>query len=217
MIAQFQYFGLILGMLFSANIIAQNLAITDKGDTVVLYQDGTWSMVEKHSMSMLTDAEIRTTKVDPFTGKKSSVTKTWMNIGNFDQGKLFGNTSCVDSVYAFNVGFTNYVGCLQEFKSSIQVKLENNEIVELLQVSPSNCSSFPTATFLPIPKSSDKSDEIRNYQYDQLNKLAKFDWILIKVMTESEEIIIEPVKSNKHQGQLFFKQHLQALEYQIVN
>ncbi|QSE97626.1 hypothetical protein [Fulvivirga lutea] len=214
MIAQIQYFITSVFILTAVSLNAQNMAVTDKGDTVILYQDGTWSLTQSHKASNESDVEIRTTKVDPFTGKKSSVTKTWMNIGEFDRGNFFGNTSCVDSVYAFNLGFTSYIGCLEKFKSTVQIQLANKDVIELLQVSPSNCSSFATATFLPIRKESIKSDEIKDYQYDQLNKLANTTWTLIRVNTETQEVLIKPVKSDKHQGHSFFMEHLRALEYQ---
>ncbi|MEQ8927773.1 MAG: hypothetical protein RLO81_18295 [Fulvivirga sp.] len=214
MIAQIQYFLTVVFALIVFAVNSQTIAVTDKGDTVILYQDGTWSLTQSHKSSSESNVEIRTTKIDPFTGKKSSVTKTWMNIGEFDQGNFFGNTSCVDSVYAFNLGFTNYIGCLEKFKSTIQIQLTNKEVIELLQVSPTNCSSFATATFIPVNKGAIKSDEIQNYQYDQLNKLASTSWNLIRVNTETQEVLIKPVKSANYQGHSFFIEHLKALDYQ---
>lgn len=214
MVAQFQFLALILCLHLCSISYSQNIAITDKGDSVILFQDGTWTSIQTNRTTLVdSGVEIRNAKIDPFTGQKSAVTKTWMGIGKFDQGNLFGNVSVVDSIYAFNLGFTNFIGCLEKFKSTLQIKLSDGRIVELIQVSPSNCSSFPTATFIPIKKDENQSDEIKNYQYDQLNWLSNTEWVLIKMNSDTQEVLISPNKNEKIPGQTFFIKHLEALDY----
>jgi len=181
------------------------------GDTVELSPNGKW---QYWSSSSAGEASVRIVKdeSDPFENTRRVITESWMNFGDSDYGFMLGSGVRIDSIYCFNIGVTAEIGCLNEQTSVIKIQLENDEIVELSQISEDNCSAIPTATFIALSPEDRESKDFIEQQHKNLSALRRYDWISLRIEGSTNSVVFRPVSSKKFEGKDFFRAHLSALE-----
>lgn len=198
--------------LFPKKVLSQEIAITLRGDTVELFSNGKWKKYTYSQETQRNRVKITSDETDPFEGTRKIVTELWMNFGKSTSGLLLGNVIKIDSLIGFNIGLTSELGCLKEGISMVKVQLENDEIIELTQVSADNCAAVPSALFLAVSKDLIDSKDFRMNQQVNLDKLKEYAWVSLRVEGSQHNVIFHPVTSSTFEGEYFFQDHLTALE-----
>ena len=163
-----------------------------------------------------------TFKVDEFDGKKSYNTERWVRFAQ-DQTRATLSAFLLladDGIISLVVYYTSDLGCLSEGRSTIQVKLANDEVVEFTQFSRTDCSNSPSAFFLPLV-----SDEYEGLTVDELKVLAaeryamlkEHDWVMIRLRGTEYYTDLKPLKSrNIEYPERFFRAHLASIEKAVA-
>jgi hypothetical protein len=191
--------------------LAQISAITDNGDSVLLFDNGRWEFKKSEENSLENEVKIQKDETDPFEGNRTIVTETWINFAGDDHTIMLGSAMMIDSIYGFNLGLSSEIGCLKKAESKIKILLENQALVELVQVSDDNCAKIPTATFFLVENEFINSDEFMQKQKDNLLLLQQFDWVSMKVEGSESSMVVYPISRKEMDGKKFFKRHIEAL------
>jgi len=199
------------------NTIAQNKAITENGDTILIYKNGTWENICKQDIKKeYLNSDIKTTvEVDEFSNKKIVKTANWKLFGkDKNNNELTGNIIKEDNVYLINLTYFGYLGCLSEHSSSILIKLTNNEIIECTQVSNTECGKKPTVRFIPVSNEILNSDEWINIMKHNVELLKSYNWVTIRINGSKYYTDIKPNNSGHIENpEQFFRLHLVAVDY----
>jgi len=200
--------------------ISQEKAVLTNGDSINVYSDGTWEYANERDgvdnwkpLNNIT-ASIEKEEIDPYDKTKLTTTKSWISIGKSSTGALvFGSAISLNNTIGFHIGIIEDLGCLSNESSKILVKLANGEIVELTQVSQKNCTPTQSATFLPIPKHEIEGPKHEALMKANLDKLIRNNWVSLRIYGTEHQADITPSETEKYNGALFFREHLQALGY----
>lgn len=204
--------------------LSQKQAITDDGDTVILHKDGTWSAKQNLSEAnlILTNWQplssinvlIEKENIDPYKGTKEVITKSWINFAKTETGAiLLGNAISTQQTVGFNFAVMEDLGCLSKENSMVMVKLENGDIIEMAQVSETNCAPSQSAIFMPVSHEEIDSPDFEKIMRKNLNKLASNNWVSMRIYGTKYEADVEPIVSEKYNGAQFFREHLQAVGF----
>lgn len=217
---------LLIAALFTIPLFgfAQKQAITEDGDTVILNKNGTWAPIRHSSAGdlILTDwqplasinVQIEKENVDPYKGTREVITKSWINFAKTETGAiLLGNAISTKGTVGFNFAVMEDLGCLSSENSKVLVKLENDEIIEMAQVSETNCAPSPSAIFMPVSHQELQSPDFEQIMRRNLNKLAANNWVSMRIYGTKYEADVEPINSEKYNGAQFFREHLQAMGF----
>lgn len=209
----------ILTIILSFESFSQVKAITEKGDTIYIYDNGTWKNKVIIKQIDLIDLDVKTNvKVDEFTKDKTVNTESWINIGKSSTGsKLSGSMSFYkNKIYGVNIKLASDLGCMSEQSSTMKVKLSNDEIIEFIQVSNTDCGSYINATFIPIAKVDLKNEEYLELMKENVEILKQFDWVSIRIQGTEYYTDIMPRKSKKiEKPEQFFRQHFTAIQKEL--
>ncbi|MAO09730.1 MAG: hypothetical protein CMC07_02260 [Flavobacteriaceae bacterium] len=198
-------------ILVSMGISAQEKAVTMKGDTIIVYENGTWEKINKVKKVVDIEGTVEATvEIDEFSKSKKIRTETWTKFGKNKLGRTInGSLARVDDLTVFTISYSGDLGCLSEYSSTMKVKLTNGEIIEFSQISDSDCGDYPSARFIPLKKEQLKDPNYIDLLEDNLDILKQFDWETIRLQgTEYYTDIIPNVSRKMEKPEQFFRQHL---------
>jgi len=198
-------------LLLSMKISAQEKAVTMKGDTITVYENGTWEKINKVKEITEVESTVKATvEIDEFSKSKKTRTESWSKFGKNKLGRtISGSLIRVDDITVFTISYYGDLGCLSEYNSTMKVKLTNGEIIEFSQISDTDCGDYPTARFIPIKKEQTKDPNFKDLLADNLEILKQFDWETIRIQgTEYYTDIIPNVSRKIEKPEQFFRQHL---------
>ncbi|QXP79040.1 MULTISPECIES: hypothetical protein [Winogradskyella] len=198
-------------ILLSMGISAQEKAVTMKGDTIIVYENGTWEKINKVEKVVDIESTVEATvEVDEFSKSKKTRTESWTKFGKNKLGKTInGSLIKVDDITVFTISYYGDLGCLSKYDSTMKVKLTNGEIIEFSQISDTDCGDYPTASFIPITKEQTKDPNFKDLLADNIEILKQFDWETIRIQgTKYYTDIIPNVSRKMEKPEQFFRQHL---------
>mgnify|MGYP000844137951 FL=1 len=209
----------ILTLILSLKSFGQVEAVTEKGDTIYVYDNGTWKNKLKIKKTDLIDINVKTTvKVDEFTNKKTVSSESWTSFGiSSSKAKLSGSASFYNNgIYGVTLTLSADLGCMSQQRSTMKVKLSNDEIIEFVQASKTDCGSFIYANFIPITKADLKNKDYLKLMKDNVETLKEFDWVSIRIQGTEYYTDILPRKSKKmEKPEQFFRQHFTAIDNKL--
>ena len=118
---------IILTLILSFKNFGQVEAITEKGDTIYVYENGTWKnklIIKKTDLTDLTDLNVKVNvKVDEFTNKKTVSSESWLNFGtSTTKAKLSGKASFYSNgMYGVSMSLSVDLGCMSQNRSTMKV------------------------------------------------------------------------------------------------
>ncbi len=166
-----------------------------------------------------TDVEA-TVNIDDFTGNITIRTENWRNIAeDRNRNRLTARLVSVheDIVIGIHLTYSGNLGCLSENRSTLMVKLTNDEVIEFIQVSQTDCGSRgQSAIFWPI--TSDELSGISDIEdlyeiaEDRIHMLYSYDWVSMRLTGSRYRTDLHVNESRRvpHPEQ-FFRQHIQAI------
>ncbi len=204
-------FTIITILSISIQASAQIKAVTEKGDTINVYDNGTWEKLNK--VKKIADIESTveaTVEVDEFDKSKKIRTESWSKFGKNKLGRtISGSLIRVDDLTVFSISYSGDLGCMSEYSTTMKVKLTNGEIVEFSQISDTDCGDYPTARFIPLKKEQLKDPNLKNLMADNLDLLKQYDWETIRINGSEYYTDIIPNPSRRmEKPEQFFRQHL---------
>ena len=209
----------ILILLLSIKSFGQIEAITEKGDTIYVYENGTWKDKLKVKKTNLKGLNVKTTiKVDEFTNKKTVSTESWTSFGiSSSKAKLSGSASFYNNgIYGVTLTLSADLGCMSQQRSTMKVKLSNDEIIEFIQASKTDCGSYIYANFIPVTKADLENKDYLKLMKDNVEILKEFDWVSIRIQGTEYYTDILPRKSKKtEKPEQFFRQHFSAIDNKL--
>lgn len=207
------YFALLF---ISSSSIAQTLAVTLEGDTIEVYENGTWKPVQRKVVEAGIVGNVETeVEVDEFTNSKKVTTQYWARFGK-DKLKnvLSGYVIKIDDNYVVRVRSTGDLGCISSHSSKMVVKLSNGDLVEMAQIGDTDCGDSPLGMYILASRDATTgSDDIfLAEQAENLQKLMQYDWEAIRLHGSKYYSDFTPNPTSKiTQPEQFFRQHLSAL------
>ena len=125
-------FPIVISLLFSFNILAQINAVTENGDAVLLYQDGTWSYLDNSMTSIeeipLSEMKFLKSKESSFLVKSKNINiGIWINPKEWTFSKSVDNE---DAEFEFSKKGEDLYGMLISEKIEIPVATLKNIAVE---------------------------------------------------------------------------------------
>jgi len=208
-------FTVVMILSISIQASAQIKAVTEKGDTINVYENGTWESLNKIKEIADIESTVKATvKVDEFENSKRITTENWSRFGKNTIGNtISGSLIRVDELTVFEISFTGDLGCLSEYSTKMKVKLTNGEIIEFAQLSDTDCGDYPTARFIPLTRDQMNDPDLYDIMADNLNKLKQYDWDTIRLDGTEYYTDITPNSSQKvEKPEQFFRQHIIAAD-----
>lgn len=208
-------FTVVMILSISIQASAQIKAVTEKGDTINVYENGTWESLNKIKEIADIESTVKATvKVDEFENSKRITTENWSRFGKNTIGNtISGSLIRVDELTVFEISFTGDLGCLSEYSTTMKVKLTNGEIIEFAQLSDTDCGDYPTARFIPLTRDQMNDPDLYDIMADNLNKLKQYDWDTIRLDGTEYYTDITPNSSQKvEKPEQFFRQHIIAAD-----
>ncbi len=204
-------FTIITILSLSTHISAQIKAVTEKGDTITVHENGTWEKLNQVKKIVDIESTVEATvEVDEFDKSKKIRTKSWLKFGKNKLGRtISGSLIRVDDLTVFSISYSGDLGCMSEYSTTMKVKLTNGEIIEFSQISDTDCGNYPTARFIPLKKEQLKDPSLKNILADNLYLLNQYDWETIRINGSEYYTDITPNPSRKmEKPEQFFRQHL---------
>ena len=159
-----------------------------------------------------------TVTVDDFSNKKSIKTENWTSFGvSTTKSRLSGYASYYnDGIYGVTLSLSSDLGCMSQRRSTLKVKLSNDNVIEFIQVSKTDCGSFVFATFIPITEADLKNENYMDLIKENVEILKEFDWVSMRIQGTEYYTDISPreTKSNPNPEQ-FFRQHLISIDNKL--
>jgi len=209
----------ILTLILSFKSFGQVEAITEKGDTIYVYANGTWKNKLKPTKTDLLDLNVKAiVEVDEFTNKKTVSSESWRNFGtSTTKTKLSGSTSFYSNgIYGVTLTLSANLGCMSQQRSTMKVKLSNDEVIEFVQLSKTDCGSYINAIFIPIAKADFKNKNYLKLMKENVETLKEFDWVSMRIQGTEYYTDILPRKSKKmKKPEQFFRQHFTAIDNKL--
>ena len=208
-------FTIVIILSISIQASAQIKAVTEKGDTINVFENGTWEKLNK--IKEIADIESTveaTVEVDEFENSKKITTENWSKIGKDKAGNtISGNLLRVDKLTVFTISYTGDSGCFSENRTTMKVKLTNGEIIEFVQLSDTECGDYPTVRFIPLTIDQMKDPDLYSILADNLDVLRQYDWETIRINGTEYYTDIRPNPSQRvEKPEQFFRQHLIAAD-----
>jgi len=194
---------------------AQITAITEKGDTILVFENGTWS--ESKTLETVTPivSNVKVdVEVDEFSGDKKCTTKRWYKFGINNlkytiSGWLFKKTD----VIVFYIQYSDELGCFSQARSKMLVKLTNGEVIEFTQITDTECGENEIVGFIPVSKDEMKEGDYKELMKERIKTLKEYDWETIRLHGTEYYTDIKPNTTNSIDNpEQFFRQHIIAIE-----
>lgn len=206
---------ILIFILISLNVNAQIKAITEKNDTILVFENGTWEKIKKYkeNVNLKSDIVVKL-EIDEFDKSKKVTTEVWSKFGKSKQGAtLSGSLIKFNDIIGFSITFSGDLGCLSEKNSSMLVKLNNGTVIEFVQISNTDCSDYPTVKFIPLKREELKDPNYKNIIQQNIELLKQYDWETIRISGTKYYIDILPSSSRKiEKPEQFFRLHITAAE-----
>lgn len=199
--------------IFVLNVFGQVTAITEKGDTINVYENGTWEPLNQEVITNELIGSVKATvEVDEFNKSKKIKTETWTRFGeNKFKSYISGSIIKIDDLTVFIISYSGDLGCLSEYDGSLKIKLTNDEIIECAQISDTDCGDYPSAKYLPLTRDQLKDSDYKEIIHENINLLQTHDWEMIRLKGTEYYTDIYPRSSKKiEKPEQFFRQHLSA-------
>jgi len=154
-------------------------------------------------------------KIDAFKNVKTITTASWGNFGVSTKGKenlLKGFLVKQNGIVNFIMFYEGDIGCLEQF-TTIKVKLSNGEVIVFSKLNATDCENKYYSDFAPINVKEEEGSvaEMDKIMLDNLRKLEKFDWVVIRLNGSEYYVDIVPNKSKSIPNpEQFFRQHIIA-------
>ena len=204
----------------SAQSWSQEIVLRANGDSIRINENGTWEKIESQILvaekpaPIIGNVKVSTT-TDAMSGSVRHVTETWRYIGkNEVNGKLSAEMYCIDGLWAVGILITSDLGCLSEYSGKMQVKLEDDTIIEMAQISNTECDDIATAKYIVVDRDMTKSDSeaLLNAEVSaNIQKLSTMNWKLIRVHGTDYWSDFFPNSSSVENPEQFFMQHIGAV------
>jgi hypothetical protein len=204
----------ILLFIIPITIHSQIKAVTEKGDAIIVYKNGTWKKSNnKKSTKIQKNVTVRV-NTDDFTGVQRITTGNWGNFGKAKHDsslKISGNLVKADGIIAFDIFYQEDLGCIEDGISTMNVKLINGEIINFINIS-NDCKSSQTFRFLPMKREDFNDENFKKIIEVNLAKLQKSDWEVIRITGAEFYVDIIPNKTPViKEPEQFFRQHINAV------
>lgn len=199
----------------STQVFAQGIAVTQKGDTINVYENGTWEKINQVEKIVATKINVEATvEVDEFNNSKKIRTSNWSKFGRNKLGKsISGNLIRVNDLTVFSISYSGDLGCMSEYNTTMKVKLANGEIIEFSQISDTDCGDFPTVRFIPLKKKQLKDPNLKTLMAENLDLLKQYNWVTIRINGSEYYTDITPSVTRKIENpEQYFRQHLIAAD-----
>lgn len=204
-------------MLLSVNIYSQELAVTIKGDTLEIFENGTWKKYnpKKSEVSKIESSVKVIEKVDEFTNEKLISTESWIkfasstyvNIG----GKALKNTKL--GTIGFSLLVRGDLGCLSKQDSSMMIKLSNDEVVPMTYMSDTDCSDLINGGWIALSKEDFKNPKWVDIIKENNELLKNYNWTKIRITGTDGFVDLAPNVNRKMKNpEQFFREHITAIK-----
>lgn len=200
-------------LVLSFNLSAQMTAITEVGDTIKVYENGTWERLQKNVEIASIETSVETTvEVDEFDNTKKIFTTSWGKFGvNATKNVVSGSLVRIADLLAFTINYSGDLGCLSEYSSTMKVKLTNGNVIEFAQISDTDCGDYPSAKFIPLTKEQQKDPNYKDIVAENIDQLRNFDWVTIRLQGSKYYTDLTPHVTKKvDKPEQFFRQHIIA-------
>ena len=208
---------LAFGVCFSS-ASAQINAITEKGDTILVYENGTWSKPKKEIEPTTIESNVEVDKKkDEFSGEVSVTTKNWVAFGtNSTYNMLSGYVFQKATVPVFYFIYTGDLGCMSKYRSTMKVKLSSGDIIDFIQITDTECGENELVGFMACTKD-DLNNDYKSVIDDNLKLLKAYDWETIRIQGTEYYTDIKPRTTRKiEKPEQFFRQHIIALQRNLL-
>lgn len=151
---------------------------------------------------------------DEFTNESIILTDSWNRFGkskisNYLTGNIRSNKGFTIFVFQFNAD----LGCLIKESSTIKIKLENDNFIDMIYFSETECNDRISGIFIPLKKEELTNPDFRDIVIDNLNKLKESPWKMIRIEGSRFYVDIYPnTTNNLDKPQNFFIDHITALD-----
>lgn len=208
---------ILMGILLSCSIIisAQIKAVTENGDTINVYENGTWEMLINNVDIVEIESTVEANvTVDEFDNNKIISTENWVYFGsNTLNKKISGSLLKVNDMSVFIITYYGDLGCFSEYSTTMKVKLSNGTVIEFSQISDTDCGDSPTARFIPLTREELKNPDYQIILDENIEQLKNYDWVTIRLTGSEYYTDITPLKTKKIENpEQFFRQHIIAAE-----
>ena len=209
---------IIIFLLISTLSFGQTRAITDDGDTIIVYENGTWKSVEKKPNPAFTaiGTVVTSTSIDETTNKKTIRTEEWRYMAvDSKKMSITGSMYKANDIYILSLIYSGDLGCLAKDESSLRIKLSNGYIIECVQISKNDCGRIQRGNFALVSKAQAELPDYMVIMENNLKLLATHDWEMMRLQGTKyfSDLYPNSYKSIKFPKQ-FFKQHISALDRQ---
>ena len=201
------------------SLIGQISATIDEdGRSVILNSDGTWEYKQINSLPEISDSPVdiyvrADLVIDPLDGSKKAESEIWTGFGKGGTGQLSAQAWATESVIGIRITYTDGIGCLSKYSSSMKVKLSNDEVIDMSMLSDTDCGDYPTGIFIPISKDELSSPNWEEIITNNTKSLRDNKWVLIRLTGSEYYSDITPFKTKKIVNpEQFFTQHITAVE-----
>jgi len=204
----------ILALCLTFFVNAQTTAITEQGDTILVFDNGTWKPIRTEvAAAELFGSVSATVEVDEFNKSKKIRTELWTRFAeNSLRNYISGSMLKVNDLTVMLLSYSGDLGCLSEYSSTLKVKLTNGDIIEFSQISDTDCGDFPNANFIPLTKDQQKDPNFQEILDENIRLLATYDWETIRLNGSEYYTDLIPRSSNKIPNpEQFYRQHLSAI------
>ncbi|WP_066757900.1 hypothetical protein [Crocinitomix algicola] len=199
------------------NAVSQIQAITENGDTITVFENGTWEKTKYAKEITYINSTVKATvEVDEFEKTKKITTERWSRFGvNNVSETISGYLFRVDDLTVFSITYSGDLGCLSEYSTTMKVKLTNGNVIEFAQISDTECGDNETARFIPLTRDQLKDESFQSILDENIEQLKQFDWETIRINGSEYYTDISPKKSGKVPNpEQFFRQHIIAADNQ---
>lgn len=208
------------GVLFIISFsYGQVKAITENGDSVLLFDDNTWKPIiivpEAKATVPFVIPSIGAVKVtiSQDNGQRTISTINWFNFG-IDKEKmaLSGSMQKDGSNYLISISFGGGVGCLNKDQSSLKIILKDGKIVDCVQLSETDCSESPSAQYILLSAEQVGQPSANDTMQENIKKLVSSDWQSIRIYGSTFFSDLKPKKTKENpKPAQFFRQHISGL------
>ena len=205
-------------LLISTLSFSQTRAITDNGDTILVYENGTWEPTKKEISPIIPSlGTVKTSiEIDKITNQKIISTEQWRYLAIDSKSmSVTGSMYKKNGFYFISLIYSGDLGCLAKDESSLKIKLSNGYIIECYQLSKNECGRIQRGDFVVLSLEQSKAADYQTIMQNNIELLTSHDWEMMRLQGTKHFSDLYPnsYKALKFPKQ-FFKQHISALERQ---
>ena len=151
-------------LLISPLSFSQTRAITDDGDTIMVYENGTWEPIKKEISPMIPSlGTVKTSiEIDKVTNQKIISTEQWRYLAVDSKSmSITGSMYKKNGIYIISLVYSGDLGCLAKDESSLKIKLSSGYIIECAQISKNECGRIQRGDFVVLSLEQSKQPTIK--------------------------------------------------------